>query len=102
MISILLQSSGGGGIGGMLPLLLMIPVIYFFMIRPQMKKQKEQTKFIGAINKGDEVVTSSGIIGKINKIEENVVTLQVDSKTFIRVTKSAISREMTDAHQKSE
>lgn len=71
-------------------------VFYFFMIRPQAKKQKEQNKFVEQLEKGNEVITASGIVGKINKIEGNFVTLQVDTKTFLKVTKNAISKEMTD------
>jgi len=77
-------------------MVLFFAIIYFFMIRPQMKKQKEQVSFLNEMSKGDEVITSSGIYGRINKIEDNVVTLQVDTKTFIRVAKGAISKEMTE------
>lgn len=75
-------------------------VFFFFIIRPQQKKQKEQTNFTDNLEKGMEVVTASGIIGKINKIEDPFVTLQVDTKTFIKFTKNAISKEMTEAIQK--
>jgi preprotein translocase subunit YajC len=83
---------------GMLPLLLMFVIIYFFFIRPSVKKQKEQNKFQEELEKGKEVVTSSGIIGKITKIDDNTVTLNVNEKTSIRFTKGAISKEMTDAY----
>ena len=71
-------------------------VFYFFLIRPQAKKQKEQTKFVDQLEKGSEIITASGIVGKINKIEGNFITLQVDTKTFLKVSKSAVSKEMTD------
>ena len=74
----------------------MIAVMYFFMMRPQIKKQKEQNAFQDTLAKGMDVVTASGIIGKINKVENNIITLQVDTKTFIRVTKGAISKELTN------
>jgi preprotein translocase subunit YajC len=74
----------------------MVFIIYFFFIRPQAKKQKEQKAFMANLNKGDEVITSSGIVGRINKIEDGFVTLQVDPKTFIKVLESAVSKEMTD------
>lgn len=76
---------------------LLFVVFYFFLIRPQAKKQKEQSKFVESMQKGDEVVTGSGIIGRINKLEDEVVTLEVGSKVFIRVIKSAISKEMTES-----
>lgn len=72
-------------------------VFYFFIIRPQAKKQKEQTKFINSLEKGKDVVTASGIIGKINKIEDDIVYLQIDPKVFIKIVKSAISKEMTES-----
>ena len=75
----------------------MFLIIYFFMIRPQTKRQNEQKKFTAALEKGDDVVTSSGILGKINKIEDEIITLEVGTKTYIRITKSAISKEMTDS-----
>ncbi len=77
------------------PLILIMVVFYFFFIRPQANKQKAQSKFINELEKGTEVVTSSGILGRINKIEGNLIHLQVDQKTFIKVMKSAISNEMT-------
>ncbi|NND33390.1 MAG: preprotein translocase subunit YajC [Saprospiraceae bacterium] len=80
-----------------LPLIAIVIVFYFFFIRPQQKKAKEQGNFIAALNKGDDVVTASGILGKINKIEGDIVTLQVDQKVFLRITKSSISKEMTEA-----
>ncbi|MEM9245213.1 MAG: preprotein translocase subunit YajC [Cyanobacteria bacterium P01_F01_bin.153] len=76
--------------------LLIFGVIYFFMIRPQNKMRKEQEQFLADLEKGDEVVTGSGILGRVNKLDGDIVTLQVDTKTFIRVTKSAISKELTE------
>ncbi len=92
--------AGGDSIMGMLPLLVMFFIIYFFFIRPQVKKQKEQNKFQEELSKGDEVVTASGIIGTISKMDSNVITLNVNDKTSIRFTRSAISKEMTDALNK--
>ena len=86
-------------LSGMWPILLMFVVIYFFMIRPQSKKTKEQSNFVNDMQKGDEVVTASGIIGRINKIEGNIIHLQIDGKTYIKIIKSAISKEMTAAYQ---
>lgn len=93
-----LQSSSS--IVGMMPLLLMFIIIYFFFIRPQVKKQKEQTLFQTDLKAGQEVVTASGIIGKISKMDKTTVTLNVNDKTSIRFTKGAISKEMTDAFNK--
>ncbi len=76
---------------------LIFGVFYFFMIRPQAKKQKQQDAFVQELAKGDEVVTNSGILGRINKIENNVVHLQVDTKTYLKIYRSAISRDMSEA-----
>jgi preprotein translocase subunit YajC len=99
---VMLQAAGPSLIGSLWPLLLMFVVVFFFFIRPQAKKQKEQTKFLDSLEKGDEVVTSSGFIGRINKIEGSLITLNLGEKTFVRVTKGSISKEMTDAFRKSE
>lgn len=72
-------------------------VFYFFFIRPQAKRQKEQNAFGDGLEKGQEVVTVSGILGKINKIEGGIVTLEVGTKSYLRITKNSISKEMTEA-----
>lgn len=92
----------GSAIINFLPMIMIMIVIYFFFIRPQAKKQKAQGIFLGELQKGDEVVTASGVIGKINKIDGNIVHLQVDQKTFIRIMRSAISSEMTASLNKPE
>ena len=97
--NLLLQADApGGGLPTFIMLMSILVVFYFFMIRPQTKKQKEQVSFMDSLQRGTEVVTASGIIGKINKIEENIVTLEVGTKTYIRMTRSAISKEMTESH----
>lgn len=104
MISLfILQASGPASslVTSLWPLLLMFVVIFFFFIRPQAKKQKEQTKFLESLDKGEEVVTASGFIGRINKIDGPIVTLAIGEKTFVRVTKPSISKEMTEAYRKS-
>ncbi len=80
---------------------LIFGVIFFFFIRPQRRKQNEQVRFMEELERGMEVVTASGIVGKVNKIEGEFITLQVDTKTFIKFTKNAISKEMTDAIRKN-
>ena len=89
------------GLIQMLPLLLIFIVFWFFILRPQMKKSKEQRSFGDDLAKGDEVVTASGILGKINRIDGEIVHLEIATKTVVRVTKSAISKEMTEAVAKN-
>lgn len=93
----LLLQSGNAGMMNLVFIGAMIIIFYLFLIRPQQKKQKEQTTFNQGLQKGDEVVTASGIIGRINKLNDTEATLEVSNKTFIRVTRSAISKEMTEA-----
>lgn len=80
------------GLLGMLPLVLMFVVLYFVMIRPQMKRQKEQKAMIEALAKGDEVVTAGGVIGKISKLGDNFIGLEVASGVEIQIQRSAISQ----------
>ncbi len=81
------------------PLILLVGVMYFFFIRPQAKRQREQQTFVDQLEKGQEVVTASGMFGRIVKIEDQIVTLEVDQKTFIRVTKSSVSKDLSAAIQ---
>jgi len=94
----LILQAQSAGLFNMFFFLAILLVMYFFFIRPQAKKQKEQVAFINDLKKGDDVVTGSGIIGKINKIEQKAITLQLDQKTFLKVVPTAISREMTTSY----
>ena len=71
---------GGFDLMGMLPILLMFVVLYFLMIRPQMKRQKEHKAMLDALQKGDEVVTAGGVLGKVSKIADAYVTVEVANK----------------------
>jgi preprotein translocase subunit YajC len=88
------QSAGGSGGGldllGMLPIILMFVVLYFLMIRPQMKRAKEHKAMIEALQKGDEVVTAGGVVGKVAKIDESYVSLQVAENVQIMVQRSSV------------
>lgn len=83
--TILLQNTGASGMSGMLMILAMVLVFYFFMIRPQQKKQKEIKKAREAMTKGDKVVTAGGIHGKIREINNGVVTMEIAKGVDIRV-----------------
>ena len=88
---ILLQESGG--IGSLLPIILIVFVFYFFMIRPQIKKQKEEEGFRSEMKKGDRVVTIGGIHGKINAIKESKIILEISDNTRLTIDKQSISKE---------
>ncbi|WP_259067389.1 preprotein translocase subunit YajC [Mucilaginibacter sp. X4EP1] len=94
--TILLQASSGFGLQQMLPLGLIIIVFYFFMIRPQTKKQKDQKKYVNELKKGDKVVTTAGIHGRIVDVNETTFLVEVDNGK-IRFDKSAISLEASKA-----
>ena len=74
----------------MLPLVLMFVVLYFVMIRPQMKKQKEHKAMIDALAKGDEVVTAGGLLGRVTKVAESFVSLEVSSGVEVQCQRSAV------------
>jgi preprotein translocase subunit YajC len=86
---------GAGGLMGnltsFLPIILMFAVLYFLMIRPQMKRQKEQKAMMDALAKGDEVVTSGGLLGKVTKVNDGYVTVEISEGTEVVVQKSAIT-----------
>lgn len=79
-----------GSFTSLLPLLLMFVVLYFVMIRPQMKRQKETRTMIDALAKGDEVVTTGGLLGKITKIGETFLGVEIASGVEIQVQRSAV------------
>lgn len=88
------QAAAGGAQSSMLsflPIILMFIVLYFLMIRPQMKRQKEQKSMMEALSKGDEVITAGGILGKITKVTEAYITLEIANGTEVIVQKAAIS-----------
>jgi preprotein translocase subunit YajC len=78
------------GLGQMWPILLMFVVLYFVMIRPQMKRQKEARAMIDALAKGDEVVLGGGMLGKIAKVEETFLRVEVSNNVEIQVQRSAV------------
>jgi preprotein translocase subunit YajC len=100
LISNAYAQAAGGAAGGtnqlvqLLPIILMFVLLYFLMIRPQMKRAKEHRQMLEAIQKGDEVITAGGILGKITKVGESYVTLEISSSgasTEVNVQKSALS-----------
>jgi preprotein translocase subunit YajC len=89
-------AAGGGDImsslTGMLPLVLMFVVLSFVMIRPQMKRQTEHRAMIDAIAKGDEVATAGGIIGKVTRLSEGFLHLEIASGVEVQVQRSAVAQ----------
>jgi preprotein translocase subunit YajC len=100
MMNIILMSQPQGSeanpLMSMLPLLLIVVVFYFFMIRPQMKRQKEVRKFRESLAKGDKVVTTGGIYGKIVEVKETTIILEIAKDVNIVVDKNGIIKDMSD------
>jgi preprotein translocase subunit YajC len=80
-----------------LPMVLIIVVFYFFMIRPQVKRQKELQKFRSALQKGDKVVTTGGLYGRIEEIRDNIIMLEIAPNVKVKVDKSVVLKDISDA-----
>ncbi|MEH3085627.1 MAG: preprotein translocase subunit YajC [Xylophilus ampelinus] len=77
---------------GMLPLVLMFVVLYFIMIRPQMKRQKEHRAMIDALAKGDEVATAGGLIGRVTRLDQGTIGLEIAPNVEVQLQRTAISQ----------
>jgi preprotein translocase subunit YajC len=88
-------TDAGGGLMSFLPIVLMFVVMYFLMIRPQMKKAKEHQRLVTELQKGDEVVTQGGIAGRVAKVGENYLTVEVsegkDGPVTVQIQKNAVA-----------
>ena len=91
--SLVLAQAGdtAGSLMGMAPIVLMFIVLYFLMIRPQMKRQKEQKAMIDALAKGDEVITAGGLLGKVTKVSDGYITVEVAAGTEVVMQKAAVT-----------
>lgn len=83
-------TSGADSLMSLLPLVLMFVVLYFIMIRPQMKKQKEHKAMIEALAKGDEVVIAGGLLGRVNKLGDSFLHVEVASGVELQVQRGAV------------
>ncbi len=86
----------GGSYSFLIMMGLIFVVMYFFMIRPQQKKQKELARFRSSLQKGDKVITAGGIYGVISEVKESYVLIEVDSNVKLRVDKSSIVKDSSD------
>jgi len=85
-----------GTLNMLMPFVLIILVFYFFMIRPQQKQRKKHMEFLSNIKRGDEVVTSSGIIGTVHNVSDRIITIEVDENTKIKVLRGMVSASAKD------
>lgn len=88
------EAPQGGGVFSLLPLLILFAVFYFFLIRPQMKQAKEHRQMVESLNKGDEIVTNGGLLGKIKQVGDNFIVLEIAGNTEVKVQKHAVSATM--------
>ena len=96
VMTIMLQAAGGGSAQFLIMMVLIFGVMYFLMIRPQQKKQKELVKFRNALEKGQKIVTAGGIYGTVKEVKEGYVLVEVDSNVAIRVDKNMVMRDPSD------
>ena len=83
-------TGGEPGFMGLLPIILMFVLLYFLMIRPQMKRSKEAKAMVESLQKGDEVITAGGVLGRISKMGEAYITLEIAPSTEISIQKAAV------------
>ncbi len=99
-------AQGAGGQGSPFPSLIMLAVLfglfYFLLIRPQHKRQKEHREMVAKLSKGDEVVTQGGVLGRITKVGDSFVTLEISEGTEIRVQRAAVAALMPKGTMKSD
>lgn len=95
--TILLQATGGNGIMSFLPMILIVVVFYFFMIRPQMKKQKDHKKYIEELGVNAKIVTTAGIHGRIVEVGDTTFLVDVGSGVRIKFDKSAVALDASKA-----
>lgn len=90
LLTVVLQGQGDGGWSMVLMMVAIFAIMYFFMIRPQQKKQKEINKFRNSLEIGQSVITAGGIYGKVKELEDNVVVVEIASGVKIRVDRNSI------------
>ncbi|MGM9478717.1 preprotein translocase subunit YajC [Pedobacter sp. GSP4] len=97
-LTVILQAAAGSNmLSTIVPMVLIMVVFYFFMIRPQVKKAKDHKKLVAELGKGDKVITTAGIHGKIVDLNETTFLIEVESGAKIRFDKSAVSLDATKA-----
>lgn len=100
LMTIMLQgaapAAGGGSMQFLIMMVLIFGVMYFFMIRPQQKRQKELVKFRSSLEKGQKIITAGGIYGTIKEVKEAYVLVEIDNNVSIRIDKAMIMKDPTD------
>lgn len=94
-------ASGASGLAGLLPLVLIFIIFYFLLLRPQMKRAKEHKKMTEALSKDDEIVTNGGLLGRITKLDESFITIEIAEGTRVKVQRNAVASMMPKGTIKS-
>lgn len=100
LLFVLAEATGQNPYASLIFLVLIIVVFYFFMIRPQMKKQKDLKKMREGLKNGDKVVTTGGIYGKITEVKETTFIVEIDSNVKVKVDKNSVHVDATDLQSK--
>ncbi len=90
---------GAAGFGGFIPIILMFVIFYFLLIRPQQKRQKEHRSMISSLKKGDRVITSGGLHGRITGIDDATLTLEIADKVRVKVARTNVSAMLQPSSQ---
>ncbi len=94
-------ADGGSGLIGFLPMILIFVIFYFLLIRPQQKRTKEHKAMVAAIDKGDEIVTNGGVLGKVISVDDNFVSVEIATGITVQVQRAAIAQMMPKGTVKS-
>jgi preprotein translocase subunit YajC len=90
---------GAGGLSGFIPLILMFVIFYFLLIRPQQKKSKEHRAMIANLKKGDRIITSGGLYGRITGLDENTLTVEIADKVRVKVARGNVGAKVQSVSQ---
>ena len=93
--------SSGGGISMIVMMVVLFGLMYFMMIRPQMKRQKEHRALVASLSKGDEVVTNGGIAGRVEEVGETFITVEIATNVKVKVQKGSVSQVLPKGSLKS-
>ena len=83
-------AQGGGGFSGIIMMVVIFAIFYFIMIRPQQQKMKEHKKMLGAVKKGDEIVTAGGIYGSVEGVNPDTLTVKIAEGVKVKITRSSV------------
>ena len=96
------QGGGAGGFSGFIPLILMFVIFYFLLIRPQQKKTKEHREMIANLKKGDRIITSGGLHGRITGLDESTLTVEIADKVRVKVARGNVGARVQTAAVKEQ